>query len=58
MSDLFSEGVACETLMSEPHLHSVPGYRIDTKSKKNVFTCNSGCQKRHRAVLTFLLHEQ
>ena len=52
------EGVACETLRSEPRLHSVPGCRIDTKSKNNVFTRNSGCQKRHRTVLTFLLHEQ
>ena len=52
------EGVACETLRSEPRLHSVPGCRIDTKSKKNVFTHTSGCQKRHRTELTFLLHEK
>ena len=52
------KGVACETLRLEPRLHSVPGCRIDTKCKKNVFTHNSGCQKRHRTLLTFLLHEQ
>ena len=52
------EGVACETLRSEPRLHSVPGYRIDTKSKKNVFIRSSGCQKCHRTVVTFLLYEQ
>ena len=34
-------------------LHSIPGYRIDTKSKKNVFTCTSGCQKRHLTMLAF-----
>ena len=52
------EGVACETLRSESRLHSVPGCRIDTKSKKNVFTHTSGCQKRHCTVLTILLYEQ
>ena len=52
------EGVACETLRSELRLHSVPGYRIDTKSKKNEFTHTSGCQKRHCTVLTFLLYKQ
>ena len=51
------EGVACETLRLEPHLHSVPGCRIDTKNKK-VFTRTSGCQKCHRTVLTFLLYKQ
>ena len=51
-------GVACETLRSEPRFHSVPGCRIDTKSKKNVFTRTSGCQKRHRIVLMFLLYKQ
>ena len=52
------KGVACKTLRLEPHLHSVPGCRIDTKSKKNVFTRNSERQERHHTVLTFLLHEQ
>ena len=52
------EGVACETLRSEPHLHSVPGCWIDTKSKKDVFPHTSGCQKCHRTVLTFLVYKQ
>ena len=32
------EGLACETIRLEPNLHSVPGYSIDTKSKKNVYS--------------------
>ena len=31
----------------------VPGCRIDTKSKKNVFIRTSGCQKRHLTMLAF-----
>ena len=53
-----AKGKACETLRSEPSLHGVPGCRIDTKSKKNVYTCTSGHQKRHLTVLACLLYEQ
>ena len=48
------KGVACET-RSEP---GVPGCRIDTKSRKNVFTRTHEHQKCYLAVLAFLLYEQ
>ena len=32
------KGVACETLRLEPRFHSVPGRRINTKSKKNIYS--------------------
>ena len=36
-------------------IHSIPGCRIDTKSK---FIHTSGCQECHLTVLAFLLYEQ
>ena len=47
------EGVACKTLRLEPRL-SV-GL---TPRAKRMFARNSGCQKRHRTVLMFLLQKQ
>ena len=41
-----------------PAFTSVPGCRIDTKSKKNVFSCTHERQKRYLAVLAFLLYKQ
>ena len=56
-----ARGVACETrseVETYTLIHGVPGCRIDTKSKKNMFTHTSGRQKRYLAVLAFLLYEQ
>ena len=41
-----------------PAFTGISGCKIDTKSKRNVFTRTSGRQKRHLTVLAFLLYEQ
>jgi len=48
-------------LGQNPHefcLHGIPGYMIDTKSKKNVFTRISGRQKCCLIVVALLLYKQ
>ena len=53
------KGVACKTRSEPlPSPVSLHGCRINTKSKKNVFTCTSGRQKRYLTMLAFLLYEQ
>ena len=54
-----AKGIACKTRSEPPPSPaSLHGCRIDTKSKKNMFTRTSGCQKRYLAMLAFLLYEQ
>ena len=54
-----AKGVVCETRYEPlPSPASLHGCRINTKSKKNVFTHTSGRQKRCLTVLAFLLYEQ
>ena len=55
---LHCEGRSLWDKVGIPAFTGVSGCRIDTKSKKNVFTHTHGRQKRYLAILAFLLYEQ